>query len=148
MRRGLAFAVVALLAASCVGGPSATTTTSPPFTGDPRLPACVPADPSRPLPAGFPADVPLYPGSVVIRVDEQSSPPSVFAMVGRSFKDVLVYYRQELDKVGYALINDEVDPADGELVMRTGALTVAFQVKATTCATETSLFQIQYSAKG
>jgi hypothetical protein len=92
----------------------------------------------------------VFPGSLIIRSTEQPRFSSILAMTPTSFKEVLLFYRHGLEANGFAVLNDEVDPADGELLMLKGTLRVAVQVKATSCPQETSAYAISYTppAKG
>jgi hypothetical protein len=83
---------------------------------------------------------------VVIRVNEEARFSTVLAMTKAGFKDVLVSYRRAVDAGGFQLLNDEVDPSDGELLVQKATRRISIQVKGTSCEQETSAFAITWAS--
>lgn len=63
MRRAVAVMLLTLALAACGGGAQSSVSSGARETGSPLAPASGQLDGAVPMPAGFPADFPIYPGS-------------------------------------------------------------------------------------
>ncbi|MBI2708925.1 MAG: hypothetical protein HYX34_04435 [Actinobacteria bacterium] len=106
----MAVAVVGLAGSGC-GGDSkeGLSPVSAPAT------LCRAKAPGKALPSGFPRDLPLPPGLIVVQTDARSGQRIVIeGVTERPFRETLRSLQRQLPAAGYRLEKGEVEPRDAE----------------------------------
>jgi len=119
-RRLLTAALVLLCSSGCGGGgASAPAAASPavvqPVVVTPAAPFPCTAETGLPLPAGWPAEVPLPDALLVTRTERRSDDRLIaYARVPGEFRSVVSFFNAQLPAAGFTQRNGQIDPFDAE----------------------------------
>ena len=76
---------------------------------------CAPTSTPLPLPVGWPADVPLPPGTVLVRTEKRIGNQLIIrGFVPDELSSVLRFMQRQYAAAGYPLGDGEVEPGDAE----------------------------------
>jgi hypothetical protein len=81
--------------------PVEQTTVSPQETPAPDLRAALPSKPAPPVPAAFPADVPIYPDGSITKMEAGSDDSTLLLSTQKSWENLMDFYTSSLVPAGW-----------------------------------------------
>jgi hypothetical protein len=110
----LALSLVFVGAAAACGDEGGNGATATSGAATPTLPDCAPGESATALPDGFPAELPLPPGTVVTRAEDDGTTMNVEALVPGEIRAGAQSLLEELPKAGFELGEGDSEEHEAE----------------------------------